>query len=156
MMNKWYQCITCQKCELTGSCRHRTNAKSHLIESGLLPDKKMCFFPIQLTYYLLKALDLIVCLLKLDPKYENMDSDIELTPQEEEIEDIGWTNFTDFTNQNRWQGSPLYQEMHKTIHEAIEDSRDSSTQLKGEQGENSCDEKNSRTCGMIAKSLESK
>ena len=97
-----------------------------------------------------------VCLLKLDPKYENMDSDIELTPQEEEIEDIGWTNFTDFTNQNRWQGSPLYQEMHKTIHEAIEDSRDSSTQLKGEQGENSCDEKNSRTCGMIAKSLESK
>ena len=60
MMNKWYQCITCQKCDLTGSRRHRTNAKSHLIESGLLPDKKMCFFPIQLTYYLLKALDLIV------------------------------------------------------------------------------------------------
>jgi len=95
-----------------------------------------------------------VCLLKLDPKYEKMGNEIELKPQEEEIKDIGWMDFTDFTNQNRWQGSPLYEEMHKTIQEAIEVSRENSNGAEQEHGEHDSKEKMPSSHGMVAKSLE--
>ena len=88
-----------------------------------------------------------VCLLKLDSSYDKNQGDIELKAQEEEIADIAWMDFRDFTKQNRWQGSPLYEEMHKAIYEAIEHSRES---------EEDCTETKSGVCGMITKTLESK
>lgn len=37
------------------------------------------------------------------------------TPQEDEIADIRWMSVEDYCNQERWQGSPVYEELNGTI-----------------------------------------
>mmetsp|Transcript_26733 Transcript_26733/g.54679 ORF Transcript_26733/g.54679 Transcript_26733/m.54679 type:complete len:463 (-) Transcript_26733:23-1411(-) len=59
-----------------------------------------------------------VCLLRLDPKYDEAlreGGDIELAPQEEEIADASWIDMESYANQEVWQASPLYKEMNDAM-----------------------------------------
>lgn len=59
-----------------------------------------------------------VCLLRLDPKYDEFlqrGEEIQLIAQEEEIAQASWINMQDFANQELWQTSPLYKLMNDSM-----------------------------------------
>ena len=99
----------------------------------------------------------IVCQLKLSSKYDEdlkAGRDIELQPQEEEIDSIAWMEVEDFANQELWQSSPLYKELNDCIHLAV-NSCDTTTNKYGDYGEvDSKEAKSSQSnYGLIAKTL---
>ena len=60
---------------------------------------------------------------KMIPLLENGDSTIEWKPQETEIADIKWMSVKDYCDQDRWQGSPLYETLNDCVLRAsIEES----------------------------------
>jgi len=68
-----------------------------------------------------------VCLMNLHPMYEEMlknGEEIPLECQEEEILEIKWMDVDEFTNQELWKNSPLYEEMNTVIKKAVEAGRE--------------------------------
>lgn len=99
----------------------------------------------------------VVCLLKLDPKYEEALKDgkeVPLVPQEEEIAMIDWMDLKDFCDQDLWQGSPLYGEMNNAIVRAASQSMGELKQDKSIVDSALGDKKQDNSdCGFIAKKL---
>jgi len=91
-----------------------------------------------------------VCLLTLDSKYIEClrrNEEIELIPQASEIENISWMEADDYANQERWQASPLYQEINRIITDVAKKSK----KKDGCKEDQSC--RSSGDGGFIAKSL---
>ena len=52
---------------------------------------------------------------KMAPLLENSNKEIKWKRQETEIADIQWMSVEDYCNQDRWQGSPLYENLNDCV-----------------------------------------
>merc|ERR1719330_1654654 len=79
-----------------------------------------------------------VCLVTLDPKYNEAsmitDHDIPLIAQEEEIAKIEWMDVDDYSNQELWSKSPLYQEVNAAMKRVVDEMTKDVSDTKGDQG----------------------
>jgi len=69
-----------------------------------------------------------VCLVTLNPKYQDAwssenNGDIPLVAQKEEIEMIDWMEIDEYSSQDLWCESPLYQEMNSAIKRMADEVR---------------------------------
>lgn len=82
-----------------------------------------------------------ICLMSLDPKFYKDGEDVKLVPQEEEIASIDWMDIEEFSNQDHWVRSPLYNTLNNAMKDTVDEAKNKSLDDKAKKKDK----------GMIAK-----